>query len=481
MLDLLRQLWPHLTAAVVLMVDLLAAGHAVLYKRDPRSAVSWIGIIVVFPFIGAFLYWTLGINRIQRRACVLRPAAPHAAAPGAPGSEEDLLAHVLPQAPHLAALGGVVRGITGRPLLADNALRALRNGDEAYPAMLAAIEQAATSVSLSTYIFDHDPAGVQFVAALARAAKRGVAVRVLIDDVGARYSFPTVAGALHRRGVPTALFLPTFFHWRMPYINLRSHRKILVVDGQVGFTGGINIRQDNVLAAKPRDPVQDVHFEVRGPVVAHLQHTFAADWAFATGERLDGPTWFPALAPAGPAAARGVADGPDEDYDILRRVILGALACARRRVRIATPYFLPDLPLISALNVAAMRGVAVEILIPARNNLRTVGWACQAMLWQVLERGVRVWKTRPPFDHSKIMVVDDAWSMVGSGNWDARSLRLNFEFNLECYDAGLACELNRMMDEKQAGGREVTLADVDGRSLPVRLRDGVARLFTPYL
>lgn len=475
--DSLLALWPHLAGALALAVDAWAAGHAVLYKRDPRSAVGWIGIILLFPFFGALLYALLGINRIQRRASSLRARAATGPPPG-----DDPANDVLPDAPDsLRTLARSAHRIIGRALLPGNALRPLRNGDEAYPAMLAAIEQAQRSVTLSTYIFAHDAAGRRFTDALAAAAARGVEVRVLVDDVGARYSFPTVTGALQRRGVRTATFIPTFFHWRMPYINLRNHRKLLVVDGVRGFTGGINIRQNNVLAAGPRDPVQDIHFDVSGPVVRHLQETFAEDWAFTTGEKLEGEPWFVPLGAAGATPARGISDGPDEDLDKLRRVLLSALSCARRRVRIATPYFLPDATLISALNVAALRGVAIEILIPRRNNLRAVGWAMQAQLWQVLERGCRVWRTAPPFDHSKILVVDDAWCMVGSGNWDARSLRLNFEFNVEAYDPAFAGVLNRILDEKRDGAAETSLAEVDARALPIRLRDGIARLFTPYL
>jgi cardiolipin synthase len=476
-------LWPYVTAFVVLAVDLWAIGHAVLYKRDPRSAVGWIGIIVVFPFFGALLYLLLGINRIQRRASSLRTRPPTLAGVRAVDDQDALLVQAaLPaRAHHLVTLARIVRQVAGRPLMPGNALRPLRNGDEVYPAMLDAIARAERSVALSTYIFAHDASGLAFAEALGAAVQRGVQVRVLIDDVGARYSFPTISSTLHRRRVRTAFFMPTFFHWRMPYINLRSHRKILLVDGRLGFTGGINIRHNNLLAEARRDQVQDLHFEVRGPVLAQLHETFAEDWAFSTGEMLSGEAWALHPASAGATPSRVINDGPDEDFDKLRRVILGALACARERIRIATPYFLPDLSVVSALNVAALRGVQVEILIPEKNNLRTVGWACRAQLWQVLERGCRVWFTKPPFDHTKAMIVDDAWCMVGSGNWDARSLRLNFETNLESYDPALAAALNRILDEKQATARPVTLADMDGRSLPARLRDGVARLFSPYL
>jgi cardiolipin synthase len=161
--------------------------------------------------------------------------------------------------------------------------------------------------------------------------------------------------------------------------------------------------------------------------------------------------------------------------------ILGAIGCARHTVDIVTPYFLPEQPLITALGVAAMRGVAVNIILPEKNNLRFVQWACMAQLWQVLQRDCRVWLSPPPFDHSKLMVVDGVWSFIGSANWDPRSLRLNFEFNVECYDRDLAGKLTGLIHAKRAVSREITLKEVDSRSIPIRLRDGISRLMLPYL
>ena len=216
-------------------------------------------------------------------------------------------------------------------------------------------------------------------------------------------------------------------------------------------------------------------------LLAQLQQVFVDDWAFATGELLAGDLWFADIEPDGPVLGRGIPDGPDDDFENYRLALFGALGCARSSILVVTPYFLPDAALITSLNVAAMRGVAVDIILPQQNNLALVQWASTAQLWEVLERGCRVWLSPPPFDHSKFMVVDGLWSLVGSANWDPRSLRLNFEFNLECYSRELAASLADLARSKLQHSRPVTLADLDGRSLPVRLRDGVARLLSPYL
>ena len=465
----------------MLFIAVLASGHAILHKRDSRAAVLWVGFIWFVPLLGTVLYLLFGINRIRRRAVSLRgsPARPagSVSGPDAPAFTDGLL----PDAMYLRSLAQLVGRVVGRPLIGGNSVDALVNGDAAYPAMLSAIASACRTISLSSYIFDHDRSGLLFVEALGDAVRRGVEVRVLIDDAGARYSWPSIIPSLRQAQVPVARFLPTFAPWRLMTMNLRNHRKILVVDGSVGFTGGMNIRQGNRVAEGPRQPVQDLHFRLAGPVVAQLQECFVADWAFVTGESLQGEKWFPPLTSTGTLLARTIPDGPDEDFEKLRLTLLGALACARTSVQIITPYFLPDPALISALNLAALRGVQVDIILPRKNNLPYVHWASRALWWQVLQRGCRIWLTPPPFDHSKLMLVDGCWTFVGSANWDPRSLRLNFEFNLECYGQELAAQLAALVRVKLENAESVTLEQIDSRTLPLKLRDGVARLLTPYL
>ena len=479
-LDHLADFWAYLVTGFSFLASLLASVHALLHKRDSRAAVLWLGFIWLLPAIGPVLYIVLGVNRIRRHGLSLRIGRAPSDATPKPLPDDMGEPHRL-EAEHLRMLAHVVDRVATRPLAGGNHIQALLNGDEAFPAMLNAIDAASTSISLAAYIFDNDPLGRRFVEALRKAVERGVQVRVQVDDAGARYSWPTIVGELKRAHVPTARFLPTLAPWRLTTMNLHNHRKLLVVDGRIGFTGGINIRQSNLLADKPRRPVQDLHFKFEGPVVTQLQEAFANDWAFCTKEALTGLEWFPELSEAGNAVARVITDGPDADFEKARWTLLGALACAQSSVRILTPYFLPESSLVSALNLAALRGVAVDILLPSVNNLPIVHWASRAMWWQVLERGCRIWLTPPPFDHSKLMIVDNHWVFLGSANWDPRSLRLNFELNVECYGRQLAIEMETVVQAKLNQAKPVTLQEVDSRALPVRLRDNVARLFTPYL
>lgn len=481
--SLLLAMGPYVAAGFAVVANLLATGHAVLRKRDVRAAVAWVGLVWLVPLGGVVLYLLLGINRIRRRGRSLALRQEHGQFPPRPNVTEctaEQLAAEVPPAAHLASLARLVDEVVHhRPLLPGNRLVPLEAGAGAYPAMLEAIDAARTSISLCSYIFDNDEAGRRFVDALGRAVKRGVQVRVLIDALGARYHWPPVTGRLRRAGVRVARFLPTLLMpARLPFMNLRNHRKLLVVDGKVGFTGGMNIREHFLPG---HGDARDLHFRVEGPVVGQLQETFAEDWAFTTKERLQGEAWFPPLEPAGPVVARGIPDGPDEDFETVRWTLLGALACARGTVRIVSPYFIPDSALVTALNVAALRGVRVDVVLPERLNLTVVQWAATAQLWQVMRPNCRVFLTAPPFDHTKLMVVDGVWSLVGSANWDPRSLRLNFEFDVECYDAGLATRLDALIEERLSRSRLLTLEELRRRSLPVRLRDGVARLLSPYL
>jgi len=469
----LEQMLIGLLAFGVVVFATATAGHALLYKRDTRAVIAWVGLIILVPLAGATMYWILGVNRVRRRAVALRPR-------GAVPSHG--LASSIVRPPRgfepLARVGDKVGPFA---LSSGNLIEPLENGDEAFPPMLEAISAARHSIALTTYIFDNDDVGRQFADALVDAHARGVAVRVIIDAVGQRYSWPSMLRRLRAAGVPAAAYMPIIMNRNLAALNLRNHRKLLAVDGQTAFTGGMNIRGGNVLAKPSRHPVRDLQFRVRGPVVQDLMSVFVSDWEFVAGESLSGAHWFPPLDECGPIVARAIPDGPDEYFEVLRMIILGALSQARESVLIATPYFLPDAGLISALNTAALRGVSVDLLLPEKNNLKLVQWASFALYWQVLDRGCRIWHSPPPFDHSKLMLVDDRWALVGSTNWDPRSMRLNFELNLECYGTGFCAEMRAWFERRREMAREISQADMDNRHLSRRLRDGIARLLSPYL
>lgn len=468
---------------ILSIFTIISAGHALLSKRDPRAALIWILLCLALPGVGAALYWLLGINRIRTRARTLQTLGEDRPWPEpntnywSPAQSKDA---VFLQENNTALLA-LADAVTRRPLVSGNKVDPLFNGEEAYPAMLEGISQAHTAINLSTYIFGSGQTGKKFIAALEAAADRGVKVQVLIDAVGERYAFPVARRRFKKGKVRVVRFLPPSLFGRGINLNLRNHRKLLIVDGKLGFTGGMNIGDRHLVAdVKNSKRTTDVHFRIRGPVVGQLEEAFLEDWAFATGEGFQNPE-YPDPVPGGLAFCRGVSAGPNEDFDKLMWLLVGAFNSARRRIRIMTPYFIPDRPLIVAINSAALRGIDVELILPQKNNLPFVGWAARAHLWELLQYSTRVYYQPPPFNHSKLLLVDDHYSLVGSANLDPRSLRLNFEFDLTVFDQQLNRKLSDHFDTVRDASERVTLADIDSRPLPVKLLDSFCKLFSPYL
>jgi cardiolipin synthase len=460
--------WETLLTLIGTAVGAVAAGHALLYKRRPQSAFGWIAVSLLLPFGGALLYWLFGINRVRTRARKLRSPST-AVAP-------DVVARPPEGLEALAQLGFAVSGMS---LVAGNRIDALHNGEQAYPAMLEAIEGASSSIYLSTYIFDDDTVGQRFATSLQAAAARGVEVRVLLDGIGELYSVPPIDRALRNLGVRYALFLPPRLWPPSLHLNLRNHRKLLVVDGRTAFVGGMNIGERHLVAAGHRNAVVDIHFHCHGPLVTQIQSVFLQDWQFVTGESIPARTCD--AAQTGNALCRAIADGPAENVDRLTQLLIGAIGGARKRILLMTPYFLPPREIVGTLQAAALRGVDVSVILPARNNLPYVHRATRHMLWELLQHRIDICYQPAPFVHSKLLVIDEQYSLVGSANMDARSLRLNFELVIEVYDRAFAQTLSAHFESVRRLSAPTPLADVDRRPLPTRLLDGVAWLFSPYL
>lgn len=480
----------HLELMVVCMHVLLAgsvASHALLHKQDPRSAWAWILVCMLVPLGGALLYLGFGINRITRRARRTIGGPSKGRDPQGP----DAIPQVDGIAPsEVAELVRMGRAVARRELLAGNRVDMLCNGEQAYPAMLAAIGQARHSVWLTTYIFDRGHAGESFAQALRRAMDRGVQVRVMLDGFG-DWRFPARGSSLLRRhGVPVALFLPPHIFPPQLHVNLRNHRKLLCIDGTLVFTGGMNIGDHHLdptslvpgteLWRWKRDFAADLHFRVEGPVALQCADVFAKDWLIIHGEALELPVPEP-REPSGAALCRVITDGPNERMGRLQMILLGALATAHRSVRIMTPYFVPTPELSSALTAAALRGVEVSLLLPERSNHWWLDAATRRWLAQLSEVPLQVWRRPSPFAHSKLFLVDDYYAIVGSANLDYRSLRLNFELMLEIYDTGLVAILQRHFAERLALSRPLDLHALKERPATARLWDSLFWLFSRYL
>ncbi len=468
----------------LIAVSVLTAGHVLLHKRNARPAAIWVALCLLMPGVGALLYWMFGYNRVSTRKDALRAGWPSLRvattdrSPGGGARASVQGESVVPD--ELRDHAEVGARITGRAMLPGHSLRLLRNAAEAYPPMLDAIRAAQSRVYLSTYIFDRDADGLAFVDALAEAVSRGVDVKVLVDGLGEWYSPRRIGSVLVAAGVSMRRFLPPSTVPPSLHVNLRYHRKLLVVDGKKAFTGGMNIGSRH--RVEGGRGVRDLQFEVVGPVVEEMEMQFLEDWCFTTGETPEPRSSTRASAAAdGNVWVRAVSSGPNEDLETVRWILLGVISRARRRVRIMTPYFIAEAGLVAALNAAALRGVEVEVVLPEHNNLIYMNWAANAQLWQILAFGVRVYRQRGPFNHTKLVLIDDDYAMVGSSNLDPRSLRLNFEFNLELCGGDFLGEAAEHYSEAREHAREITLGELAARPLWVRLRDATASLFSPYL
>ncbi|WP_051748059.1 phospholipase D-like domain-containing protein [Nevskia soli] len=468
---------------VYAVAAIVAASHALLHKRDPRAAWGWIAVCWLFPLAGAILYYLFGVNRVQTRAVRVFGNELPTMVPRCPDQPPRISGADPEEVRELVRLGWAM---SGRRLRGGNRIDPLHNGSEAYPAMLAAIAEARHTVDMSSYIFRDDAVGKTFAEALGAAQQRGVAVRVMLDGLADLAYHPRGSRLLRRHGLQPALFLPLRLWPPMLHINLRNHRKLLIVDGEIAFTGGMNIQQGHLAAAKGEPLIDDLHFRVRGPLVAQLAQVFLSDWSFAAGQPapdpVDGNPCEEEPEPAqGDHASRVITEGPNEDIDRLIMVLIGALATAHDRVWFMTPYFLPPSPLLSALQSAALRGIDVSVIIPQRSDQRWMDWATRHILRFLLRRQVKVFLRPPPFAHTKLLIVDDWYVQFGSANLDTRSLRLNFELMVESYGEPLATKMAGHFNDVRATSHPAKPEDLASRRFPARFRDALCWLFSPYL
>ncbi len=484
----------HLLAAVAVTL------HCSARRREATAAVLWILLAWLFPVAGPLLYLVFGVDRLpahrwRRRTADARLRGTDRAQAG--DSEADLTAPYWRRmregaaAPREASDADVLNTALDPlapdfPLLGGHALTLHVSGPEAYPAMLRAIAGARRHIHLQTFILGRDAVARAFLDALLERARAGVRVRVLYDRFGSTAARYTGLLARYGRASPNLRLVgwTPFRPLRRRFqFNLRNHRKILVVDGEIAFTGGLNI--SGVNANLPRRPAsRDYQVEVRGPAVHQLQYTFLADWHYATGEAAEtllDAAHFPPAPAAGPALVRVVNGGPDGEPPVMPDAFFNAIVSARREVLVATPYFVPTPDILRAFRSAALRGRRVRIVVPARNNHWLAGLAARALYADLLDAGVRIFERRPPFLHAKALIVDDTLALVGSANLDVRSLRLHYETNLAVFDPAWIDRLKQALLEDLARSDEIDPAAWARRSAVQRIAENLAALFAPLL
>lgn len=475
-------MWDQVTSGIyiwlipllVLTMGLWTAGHALLNKRDPKAAFGWIAMCIILPIGGPILYLLFGINRVRIRA----QRDYHTKI-----SRESLQTIPDPEGTSFRPLSNVGEVLTRKGLSACSDLQVYENGETLYPAMLEAIGNARDRILLASYIFDNDATGLEIAHALAAAKARGVQVKVILDGMGELMSFPRIGGKLRKLGINFSRFNPLHLFPPSLNINMRNHRKLMIVDGLLAFTGGQNIG-DRHLAGRLDNPhrVLDIHFALQGKIVDELEWAFWQDWYFCSKDRSvhhfrgtninepDSPIW-----------SRLILDGPNKDLDKLSHLINGIVSAANHQILIMTPYFLPTFDLTGALIAARMRGLTVRILLPGHNNIKLAHWAAQSSIRQLLEADIDIRYLPSPFVHSKLLLIDDCYAMIGSANIDPRSLRLNYELGVELFSHDVNTRLSNYFNAMSQNAKPATIAQINNRSLPVKLRDALAWLFSPYL
>jgi cardiolipin synthase len=480
MLDWWQDVWqsvsaiPHLGLYLTLgwLGYLVGLGlWIVLQKREPVATVSWLISLAALPYLGFLIYYVFGPQRIRRQQ--VRRVRARAALPAPPPGFSP--------SPEAIELAKIAQATTGLPPTTATDARLLIDGAAKYVALLEAVAQAREHIHLEYYIYQPDRTGTALRDALVERASAGVPVRLLLDAVGSGKATDHFLKPLLDAGGEVAWFHPMRLHWfwKRPWLNLRTHRKIVVIDGRIGFTGGINITDEEDERLRPDDAYRDLHLRLEGDVVRVLQLVFVEDWAYATGQT---PLQLPHPAPTaiGVIPAQVLVSGPDAAWEPIHRIHVGAIHAARRRVWLVTPYFVPGEAAMMALTSAALGGVDVRLLVPKLSDSKLVTYAARSYFDDLLAAGVKIHEYGPRMMHSKALLCDDDLAIIGSANFDHRSFRLNFEVSVMFRDAGLVAELAELIQHECSHAPRVR----DDRARPLwrtRLPEALARLVSPLL
>jgi cardiolipin synthase len=461
-----------------------AIPHLLLLKKRPSATLAWLWAILFIPFLGAGVYLAIGTDRFKRRRLKRRTifsarSARQGHHPEA-GSDAttDLLKHLSRRDRQFLQL---ISRINHLPVSSAESLRVLRDAREFYPALLERIRHARLHIHVEFYIWQGDETGAKFLEALTAAVLRGVEVRLLLDGVGSHAFGEGLLLAYRKAGGQFSWFQSLDPRRNRFFLNLRNHRKLQIVDGAIAFVGGMNIGREH----EGLDPLlghwRDVQVEVTGPIASELQAVFADDWFFATGEKISAAGYYPILPPNPRLPVHIVLGGPDRSNEPISKSIVSLLNEASDRVWIAAGYFVPDDILLSALEVAALRGLDVRLLVSGKNDhpwLVTVG---RSYYEQLLAAGVRIFEYNAGINHAKIALADEHWAMIGSANLDYRSMRLNFELNLLFHSREQNAVLGHFLERDFGLSQEIDRGTFLRRPFKQKLTEAALRPLSPLL
>lgn len=481
-MDILSKLY-----IVLLVVNIMFAISIIfLERRNIAATWSWLMVLVFFPVLGFFLYIFLGQNLRKRKIYRIKR------------QEVALIARqVEEQAIQLtkAQLGCQDQSVydyenllymnltTNYSLLtSDNDVEIFTNGQDKFTQLLADIEAAKDHIHILYYIVRDDDLGQRVVAALTKKARQGVTVRFLYDDIGSTPLSRSFFSELRAAGGEAAPFFPSKIPYLNPRINYRNHRKIVVIDGKVGYLGGFNVGNEYLGLDPYLGYWRDTHLRIEGGAVLNLQAPFLLDWNLATGQGVAYEEhYFPKISGKGQTAIQIVTSGPNSKWHHIRDVYVKMIHSAKESVLLQSPYFIPDDSVLNAMKIAALSGIDVKLMLPRKADHRLINWASHSYVGELLESGIKCYFYEKGFLHAKTIVVDGKIASVGTANLDIRSFKLNFEVNAVLYDTRTAHRLAQIFNDDLKDCTEETLGEYIRRSRFARFKESIARLISPIL
>ena len=471
-------------SAVYTLLAVFAIAVIIHDKKDPVKALAWIAVIAMVPVIGIVCYLAVGRNHRKEKIFGSKTLQNY--------SHIDLLCRrqlrdlCKPDLQHNDDVNNNLEIIklllnNNKALLAmHNEVEILNNGDRTFESLFEALRGARSSIHLEYYIFENDKMGREVAAILMQKAAEGVEVRLIYDDVGSWHPKRRFIGRMREAGVEVECFLPVAFPWVTKHLNYRNHRKIVVVDGRIAFTGGINIAERYVEGTR-FGPWRDIHLRIEGEAVRLLQAVFISDWYFVRGRLLTEDRYFPPTKVKTVSPMQIASSGPDSDWATIMQAFFSAISKAKDHIYISTPYFIPNAALLTAMKVAALSGVNVRLIIPLRSDARLVYWATRSYVSELLDAGVEVYMYNAGFNHSKLLIIDGEFSSVGSANMDIRSFEDNFEVSAVMYDRKIAEQLTEAFRNDLQHSIRITPQMWSGRSHLHMAYESLARLLSPLL
>ncbi|OGV39473.1 MAG: cardiolipin synthase [Lentisphaerae bacterium GWF2_45_14] len=500
-LEMIRTTTFMVCSLALLAIYVLTVIHILINKHEePASAMLWILVVLDFPFIGIMIYLLFGINRLKTTGLSVQLSNEIVNAEKKGILFNGMGNYFRNQIQHIAKYPDYQRNTFNYNRTLDrllpetlpmkgNSLELLHDGTMAYPRMLKAIESAQHNIHLQSFIIMNDEIGKAIFDALARKASNGVKVKVLYDRFGSSHAilshfFRKYSGKIPNLQIKSFMRINLFTPWR---IQLRNHRKLLVVDGKTAFIGGINISSNNISGSDSTKYkyIHDLHCCMEGSAVGELQFSFLRDWCFATNfppSKIFTEENFPPLDSAlGDGTVRIIDTGPGQNPEGSQKVFFTAATTSQKYIWIMTPYFVPDKPFISALCMAAARGVDVKLIVPKNNNHWYVDFACKSLYEKLLSDGIRIFEKMGSFSHVKAMIVDGEWTVMGSSNCDVRSFRLNFELDFVAYGGQFISDVREQFLKELYDSCEITTSDMKNKKFSRELAENICSLLTPVL